>query len=100
MEILEIKGSQYRPTKSPLQFVRPFEYKECVLRDDPNLDANDQTTVLEHLDKLVRDMITHAEGSVVSRPNLKMPLVRIKVDYTGFTTINPQRFGQKFVGKV
>jgi hypothetical protein len=24
----------------------------------------------------------------------------MQVDYTGFTTINPQRFGQKFVGKV
>lgn len=24
----------------------------------------------------------------------------IQVDYTGYTTINPQRFGQKFVGKV
>ena len=24
----------------------------------------------------------------------------VQVDYTGFTTINPQRFGQKFVGKV
>ncbi|XP_057844180.1 double-strand break repair protein MRE11 isoform X3 [Cryptomeria japonica] len=98
--LLEIKGSQYRPTKIPLQSVRPFEYKEVVLRDDPDLDPNDQTAVLEYLDKLVRDMIVHAEGRVVSRPDLKIPLVRIKVDYTGFTTINPQRFGQKFVGKV
>ena len=24
----------------------------------------------------------------------------MQVDYTGFTTINAQRFGQKFVGKV
>ena len=24
----------------------------------------------------------------------------LQVDYTGFSTINPQRFGQKFVGKV
>ncbi|KAK8706136.1 hypothetical protein V6N13_049712 [Hibiscus sabdariffa] len=30
----------------------------------------------------------------------KLPLVRVKVDYSGFMTINPQRFGQKYVGKV
>ena len=29
-----------------------------------------------------------------------LPLIRLKVDYTGFSTINSQRFGQKFVGKV
>lgn len=29
-----------------------------------------------------------------------LPLVRLRVDYTGFSTINAQRFGQKFVGKV
>ncbi len=31
---------------------------------------------------------------------LKLPLVRLRVDYTGFSTINAQRFGQKFVGRV
>ena len=30
----------------------------------------------------------------------ELPLVRLRVDYTGFSTINTQRFGQKFVGKV
>ena len=29
-----------------------------------------------------------------------LPLIRLRVDYTGFSTINSQRFGQKFVGKV
>lgn len=29
-----------------------------------------------------------------------LPLVRLRVDYTGFSTINSQRFGQKFVNKV
>ena len=32
---------------------------------------------------------------------LNLPLIRLRVDYSGgFSTINPQRFGQKFVGKV
>ena len=29
-----------------------------------------------------------------------LPLVRLRVDYTGFSTINAQRFGQRFVGRV
>lgn len=29
-----------------------------------------------------------------------LPLIRLRVDYSGFTTINSQRFGAKFVGKV
>jgi hypothetical protein len=29
-----------------------------------------------------------------------LPLIRLRVDYTGFGTVNSQRFGQKYVGKV
>lgn len=98
--LLEIKGSQYRPTKIPLDSVRAFEFAEVSLKDEADLDPNDPEAVLNHLSKLVHDLISRANGKVVSRPELKLPLIRIKVDYTGYTTINPQRFGQKFVGKV
>ena len=30
----------------------------------------------------------------------RLPIIRLRVDYTGFNTINSQRFGQRFVGKV
>ena len=30
----------------------------------------------------------------------QLPLIRLRVDYTGFGTVNSQRFGQKYVGKV
>ena len=29
-----------------------------------------------------------------------LPLIRLKVEYTGFTSFNTQRFGQPFVGRV
>lgn len=35
-----------------------------------------------------------------SCPDTVAPLIRLRVDYSGFTTINSQRFGQRFVGKV
>ncbi|XP_048441816.1 double-strand break repair protein MRE11-like isoform X2 [Pyrus x bretschneideri] len=98
--LLEIKGNQYRPTKIPLTSVRPFEYTEIVLKDEPEIDPNDPNSILEHLDKVVNSLIEKSRKNVVSGSQLQLPLVRIKVDYSGFMTINPQRFGQKYVGKV
>ncbi|XP_010443002.1 PREDICTED: double-strand break repair protein MRE11-like [Camelina sativa] len=98
--LLEIKGNQYRPTKIPLTSVRPFEYTEIVLKDEGDIDRNDQNSILEHLDKVVRNLIEKASKKAVNRSEIKLPLVRIKVDYSEFMTINPQRFGQKYVGKV
>lgn len=31
---------------------------------------------------------------------LRLPLIRLRVDYTGFTTIHTLRFGQRFVNRV
>lgn len=98
--VLEIKGNQYRPTKIPLTSVRPFEYTEIILKDEPEIDPNDQNSILERLDKVVRMQIDKSRNNVVNRSDFKLPLVRIKVDYSGFMTINPQKFGQKYVGKV
>lgn len=98
--LLEIKGNQYRPTKIPLTSVRPFEYTEVILKDEPDIDSNDQNSILEHLDKVVRNLVEKCSKRAVNGSELKLPLVRIKVDYSGFMTINPQRFGQKYVGKV
>ncbi|KAK9089480.1 hypothetical protein Scep_028562 [Stephania cephalantha] len=98
--LLEIKGNQYRPTKIPLKSVRSFEYAEVVLKDETEIDPNDQTSVLEHLDKVVGSLIEKSMEKAVCRKELKLPLIRVKVDYSGFMTINPQRFGQKYVGKV
>ncbi|XP_060973152.1 double-strand break repair protein MRE11 isoform X2 [Cannabis sativa] len=74
--LLEIKGNQYRPTKIPLTSVRPFEYTE------------------------VRNLIEKSRKKAANGSEFILPLIRIKVDYSGFMTINPQRFGQKYVGKV
>ncbi|KAH1212574.1 Double-strand break repair protein MRE11 [Glycine max] len=49
----EIKGNQYLPTKIPLMSVRPFKYTEVILKDKSDIDPNDQSSILEHLDKVV-----------------------------------------------
>lgn len=98
--LLEVKGNIYRPTKIPLNSVRPFEFADVTLNDEPDLDPNDQSAVLQFLDSKVQSLIEKAAGKRGSSQEPMVPLVRVRVDYTGFSTVNPQRFGQKFVGKV
>ncbi|KAL5231957.1 hypothetical protein ABZP36_030733 [Zizania latifolia] len=120
--LLEIKGRQYKQTNIPLKSVRPFEYVEVALKDQKGVEPNREASAYEHLDKIVRNLIdkTAASGS-----EPKLPLVRVKVnqvlfrkcslnlqhckmlgakflqvDYSGFSTIIPQQFGQKYIGKV
>ena len=58
------------------------------------------TTALE---RMVRELIAEARAPYERRgeSEVPLPLIRLRVDYGGgFSTINAQRFGQKFVGKV
>lgn len=98
--LVEIKGNQYRPTKILLHSVRPFEYKEIVLKDEPDIDPNDQNSILQHLDNVVSSLIEKGSRRDARTSETILPLIRVKVDYSGFMTINPQKFGQKYVGKV
>ncbi|KAG2577109.1 hypothetical protein PVAP13_6NG081100 [Panicum virgatum] len=92
--LLEIKGTQYRSTKIPLQSVRPFEYVEV------DVDPSDEATIHAYLHKIVSNLIEKVRETTASGSELKLPLVRIKVDYSGFSIINSKQFGQKYVGKV
>ena len=52
---------------------------------------------------MVRELIAEARAPYERRgeDEVPLPLIRLRVDYGGgFSTINAQRFGQKFVGKV
>ncbi|KAK3122851.1 hypothetical protein QOZ80_8AG0619250 [Eleusine coracana subsp. coracana] len=58
--LLEIKERQYKPTKIPLQSVRPFMYAEVTLEDEVDVDPSDEACVHAHLHKVVanpQDMI-------------------------------------------
>ena len=57
------------------------------------------------LERNVNEMIAEAVEPYRARgspeSDIPLPLIRLRVDYSGgFSTINGQRFGQKFVGKV
>ncbi|KAL5213030.1 hypothetical protein ABZP36_023877 [Zizania latifolia] len=91
------QGGQYRQTNIPLKSVRPFEYIEVALQDQEGVEPNREASVYEHLDKFVRNL---SDKTAASGSEPKLPLVRVKADYSGFLTIIPQRFGQKYIGKV
>ncbi|XP_058111093.1 double-strand break repair protein MRE11-like [Magnolia sinica] len=57
--LLEIKENQYCPTKIPLKSVKPFEYAKVILKEEADIEPNDQSSVLEHLDKVVWIFLSH-----------------------------------------
>jgi double-strand break repair protein MRE11 len=98
--LLEIHQDRFRLKPIPLQTVRPFVMSSIVLADE--LDPSEQHNIMDFLEKKVIELIQEAEREYPARPGqapLK-PLIRLKVDYSGFSTVNPQRFGQRFVGKI
>ncbi|KAI3739934.1 hypothetical protein L2E82_30348 [Cichorium intybus] len=69
-------------------------------QDESDIDPNDQNSILEHLDNVVNSLIEKCGRKDSTNSETMLPLIRVKVDYSGFMTINLQRFGQKYVGKV
>jgi len=103
---LEIQEKRWRAKPIPLTSVRPFIFDNIVLREEldiegDNLGFEDKSEDIAELLEMRLNGLLDSLGDIKD-PNLrhKIPLVRLRVDYNGFTTINSQRFGQKFVGKV
>jgi double-strand break repair protein MRE11 len=124
--ILDIQGKNFRLHPVPLTQVRSFVTTEVSLKehrdeldaDDPKIDER----VSQILEEEVRLMVLQghekmqqvkedakAAGSNAGdedcplKYKLAKPdqvLVRIRVEHSGFTSLNNQRFGAKFVGEV
>lgn len=124
--VLDIKGKNFRLHPVPLTQVRSFVTTELSLREhraeldpeDPKIDAK-VTNVMEQEVKLMvsnareksKEVLVEArsagsdagEKESTLKYKLQRPdevLVRIRVEHHGFSTINNQRFGAKFVGDV
>lgn len=99
--ILKINKKQFNIEKVSLTTVRPFLIKQVVL-EDMGLDPTRQDLVEAMLKEKVEQMIEEVTKKYAECENRsKMsPLIRLKVEYTGFSSFNTQRFGQPFVNKV
>ena len=104
--LLKIQEKQWKAEPIPLATVRPFIFDKLVLKDELHTyegdvafeDKTEEITdiLAGRVESLLASLAAHPDASVKN----KVPLIRIKVDYSGFTTINSQRFGQRFVGRV
>lgn len=100
--VLEVMGDKWRTIKYPLQTVRPFKFKHIVLSEHPVVQSCDPDSVSSFLEAQIQKLIDEVqkEVSLEDRAKKSLPLIRLRVDYSGFSTVNSQRLGQKFVSKV
>lgn len=124
--ILDVMGKQFRMHPVPLTQVRPFvtaeislqEHREGLDPDDPHVDEHVTAVLQEEVKVMVcsaqdkrREILEDArksgndagdDDSPLTHKLVKPgePLVRIRVEHTGFSTLSNQRFGAHFVGQV
>lgn len=119
--IVSVVGKDFDTETIRLKTVRPFVMKEIVLQDDKHMREvvkkdNNRSEITRHLIAVVEDLIKEAQAgwleaqqadSRESEEDVEppLPLVRLRVEYTApdggrFDCENPQRFSNRFVGKV
>jgi double-strand break repair protein MRE11 len=117
--VVSVTGKSFQVEKIRLKSVRPFITKEIVLATDKRFKGLDKKkenrqAVKEKLMGIVNEMIEQANSEWLALQDEEMdeehvqpplPLIRLKVEYTAheggkFEVENPQRFSQKFAGRV
>lgn len=116
--ILEVTGKQFKVETIRLKTVRPFIMKEIILQNEPGMKAaakkeNNRTEITRHLISVVENLIKEAkatwleaqDGDAEEGVETPLPLIRLRVEYTApeggkYDCENPQRFSNRFVGKV
>jgi double-strand break repair protein MRE11 len=116
--IVNVTGKDFKIEKHRLKTVRPFITSEIVLSEDKRFKhlakqkENKQNITLKLMD-VVNELIEEAKAEWLECQDddedeelqTPLPLVRLKVEYTApeggkFDCENPQRFSNRFVGKV
>ncbi|KAK7998639.1 meiotic recombination [Apiospora marii] len=123
--ILNVTGKEFKVEKHRIKSVRPFVTREIVLAKDDRFKAlakrkDNRSEITRKLMEVVEEMIAEAnddwasiqdrnedqeEGEDEERDEAPLPLIRLKVEYTPpeggqFDCENPQRFSNRFAGKV
>jgi len=117
--ILNITGKDFTSESIRLKTVRPFVMREIILQEERGMkalskkDAN-RTEITRHLMGIIEELIEKAKTSWLTAQDedendedleVPLPLIRLRVEYTApeggkFDCENPQRFSNRFVGKV
>lgn len=116
--IVSITGKDFKVQKIPLKSVRPFVTRELVLSKDKRFKGvetmkENRQELTKRLMQVVEEMIAEAnedwlaiqDEEEVDPEDIPLPLIRLKVEYTApdggqYDCENPQRFSNRFIGKV
>ncbi|CAK7214410.1 meiotic recombination [Sporothrix bragantina] len=122
--IVSVTGREFAVEKIPLKTVRPFVTREIVLASEKKFKdlakkRDNRAELTRRLMVVVEEMIEEAnaeyqalhanpeggEGEDDDDEEPPLPLIRLKVEYTApeggnFDCENPQRFSNRFAGKV
>jgi double-strand break repair protein MRE11 len=124
--LLDIRGTNFRLRPIPLTQVRTFAMGEVSLAEHQGLNPNDTKVeekvkqvlkeevqlLLHQAKQKARELVKEARkhGNLVAgaaeyplENRLRKPqevLVRLKVEYAGFSAVNNHRFGANFVGEI
>lgn len=117
--VLSITGREFKCEPVRLKSVRPFIMKEIVLHEEKEVKAlakkeNNRTQLTQYLMRMVDELIEEAKADWTEAQEggdedeelvAPLPLIRLRVEYSApdggsFDCENPQRFSNRFVGKV
>ncbi|TQV94346.1 hypothetical protein V2A60_002618 [Cordyceps javanica] len=115
--IVSVTGKEFKMEKIPLKTVRPFVTREIILNQDKRFKGLDKKKdnrqevtrrLMEVVEEMIEEANTEWEAIQTDQEALEeppLPLIRLKVEYTApegglFECENPQRFSNRFVGKV
>jgi len=115
--VVSVTGKTFKVKSHRIKSVRPFITRDIVLAEEPRFrrlaKINDnRTSVTTELVKVVNELIEEAgeEWKAIQDPDepideVPLPLVRLRVEYSApdggkFDCENPQRFSNRFQGKV
>lgn len=116
--ILSITGREFKVEPIRLKTVRPFVMREIILSQEKGAQKlarkeNNRTEVTRFLMSIVEELIEEAKAEWLAHQEeqedeeleVPLPLVRLRVEVStpdggSFDCENPQRFSNRFVGKV
>lgn len=116
--ILSVTGKEFKTETIRLKSVRPFVMKEIVLQENSHMKKiamkdDNRPEITRYLIGIVDSLIEEArrgwveaqDHDIEDEEEVPKPLIRLRVEYTApeggrFDCENPQRFSNRFVGKV
>lgn len=115
--IVSVTGKKFTVEKHRIKSVRPFVTQELVLATDNRFKdlahlKENRSKLTKKLEAVIDELIKSAteewlsvQDDAVDLEEIPLPLVRLRVEYSApdggkFDCENPQRFSNRFVGKV